>query len=80
VIALIETVSADNCKNRRVTFETGSMQLDAIQQVANASETAIRILECHAADQPMDLIAKRQQMLGQITAVLSCYSSDQSFH
>jgi hypothetical protein len=56
------------------------MQLDAIQQVANASETAIRILECHAADQPMDLIAKRQQMLGQITAVLSCYSSDQSFH
>src|ERR1051326_672444 len=77
VITLLKIVLAEDVKDTRVTLEIRRMQGHAIQQVTDATESRFRRLEGHPPHQPMDLIAQVQQIFGQITPILPCYSSNQ---
>lgn len=47
------------------------MKLNAIEQVTNARESSLRILKRDASNQPMHFISERQEILREVTAVLS---------
>src|SRR6185369_16763814 len=79
VIALVKIVLAENVKDAGVAFETGWMQCDAIQQMGDAAEPRLRYFEGHAADQPVYFIAQTQQVIGEVTAILTGNSGNQRF-
>src|SRR6185369_13880629 len=76
VVTLVKLMLGHYMKDTRITFHAGRVQGDLVHQVFNASEPVLRILHRHPANQPMDLIAQREQMLSQVTSVLSRESGD----
>lgn len=54
------------------------MERDALKEVRDAREAARRVFERDAPDESVNLVAEREQVLGQIAAVLSRDAGDES--
>ena len=76
VVALVKLVATDDVKNAWVTFQTARVKRQPIQQMTDARESALRILEGHAAHHAVDFISERKQMLRQIAAILTGDAGD----
>src|SRR6185369_2545884 len=77
VIALVKIVLTENVEDAGVAFETGRVQSDSVQNMSNAAEPRLRGFEGHAADQPVYFITQTQQVIGEVTAILTRNSSNQ---
>src|SRR5262245_27036717 len=71
MVALVELVAADDLKNAGIAIQIGRMERDAIHNMTNSSEAAFRFFQRDSAHQAMNLIARVQQVLRQITSILS---------
>src|SRR5438045_3877215 len=76
VITFIKFVTANDTENARIAFQTSRVELDPIQQMCDARESALWIFQSHAPDDSMDLITQREQILRQITSVLGGDTGD----
>src|SRR6185437_4075555 len=79
VITLVKIVFAKDVENAGVAFKAGRVQGDAVQQVLDAAEPRLGRFEGHAANQPVYFITQTQQVIGEVTAILTGDSSDQCF-
>lgn len=77
VVTLVKLVAAKDLKDAGITFQAAGMKRQPIQQMTNASKSALRIFERHASDDSMDFISERKQMLRQIATILTGDAGDQ---
>lgn len=78
MITLCELMLTHHMENRWITLETGRMQLYIVKKVSDACEASLRIFERDASNQTVELVTERQQMFGEITAVLPSDAGDKS--
>src|SRR5262245_51996905 len=71
MVALVELVATDDLKNAGIAIQIGRMERDAIHNMTNSSEPLFRFFQRDSAHQAMNLIARVQQVLRQITSILS---------
>lgn len=76
VVTLVKLVATDDVKDAWVTFQTACVQRQPIQQVTDARESALGILEGHTTHHAMDFISERKQMLRQIATILTGDTGD----
>src|SRR6266850_3945054 len=79
VVDLIRLHSSHDLVETRVALQRGGMQLDSFEDVSNAPEPVLRILQRDSADDAMDVIAFLDQELSQIGTILAGYTRNQSF-
>src|SRR6185369_13711392 len=79
VIALVKIVFAEDVEDAGVALKTGRVQCDSVQEMCDAAEPRLRGFEGHAADQPVYFITQTQQVIGEVTAILTGNSSNQRF-
>src|ERR1051326_7931926 len=76
VITFIKFVTADDTENARIALQTSRVELDTIQQVCDACESALWIFQRNASHNAMDLITQREQIIRQVTSVLAGDTGD----
>lgn len=77
VVTLVKLVAAKDLKDAGITFQAAGMKRQPIQQMTNASKSALRIFEGHTTHDSMDFIPERKQMLRQIATILTGDAGDQ---
>src|SRR5262249_4655427 len=70
VITFRELVATNNAEYAGITFETACVKLNSIEHMGDSGKAALGVFERHPAYNAVDLIAQRQQVLDQVTAVL----------
>ena len=60
VVTLVKLVAAKDLKDTGITFQAARMKRQPIQQMTNASKSALRIFEGHTTDDSMDFISERK--------------------
>src|SRR5258705_2595017 len=58
MVTFVKLVAAHNRKQRRITFGTRSVQLNAVQQMTNAREAPIRVFQRDAADETVHVVSQ----------------------
>ena len=71
VVTLVELMTTDDVEDAGITFEARGMKLNAIKQVGNAREAALRIFQRHPPDETVHLVTQCEQVLGQVAPVLT---------
>jgi hypothetical protein len=69
--ALVKLVPADDLKNAGITIQIGRMKSDAIYKVTDSSERLFQFLQRDSPRQVMNLVVRVQQVLPQVTSILS---------
>src|SRR5215213_6148260 len=77
VITLVKIVFAEDVENAGVTLETGRVQRDTVQQVSEPAEPRFGGFQGHATDQAVHLVAQTKEIICEVTAILTGYSSNQ---
>src|SRR5687768_5078720 len=70
VIALIELMPADDVEDAGIALQAGRVQDQPVEQMGDAAESTLRILQRYAPDDSMHFISAIQQILGEIAAIL----------
>src|SRR5262245_22911646 len=71
VIALSELVTANDVEYAWVALKASGVKMYSVEEMGNASKATLRIFERYPPHKAVDLIAQRQQVLGQVAAVLA---------
>src|SRR5688572_8067958 len=79
MVTLVKLVAAKDLKNAGITFQAAGMKRQPIQQMANASESALRIFQGHPPHHSMHFISERKQMFRKVTTILAGKAGDECF-
>src|SRR5687767_6793114 len=77
VVTLIKVVLAQDLENAWITFETGWMECYAIEEMNDATEARVGCFQGYAAHQPVHLVPEAQQVVREVTPVLTGDSGNQ---
>ena len=71
MVALIGLGRLDNGVDAGVAFQGGSVERDLFKQVPDAAKTMLRVFNCDAADDTVNLVALGQEEFSEIGTVLA---------